>query len=59
MTQPRTDIAHGISAVLRSPARYSGRAVQFIPANLVSDVIIKSYLQQVECLLVARSRWRE
>jgi glycosyltransferase involved in cell wall biosynthesis len=49
-------IAQGISAVLRSPQRYSERAVHFVRTNLAWNVIIKNYLQQIECLLAGRKR---
>ena len=43
-------IAHGISAILRSPQRYSDRAVQFVRTSLTWPVIIEDYLGQIEHL---------
>jgi glycosyltransferase involved in cell wall biosynthesis len=50
------DIAQGISAVLRSPQRYSDRAVHFVRTNLAWSVIMKNYLEQIASLLAGRNR---
>jgi glycosyltransferase involved in cell wall biosynthesis len=49
-------IAQGISTVLRSPQRYSDRAIHFVRTNLAWNLIIEDYLYQIECFLAERNR---
>jgi glycosyltransferase involved in cell wall biosynthesis len=43
-------IAGGISTILRTPQRYSQRAIEFVRMNLAWSSIVDSYLRQVEYL---------